>query len=344
MQNDGNGTASASLTAAAPGTEITLTANAAPGYQFKEWQVVEPTGLSISGNSFHMPASNVTIKAIFEQIPGPVPPTQYTVTVNCSNAAVTGAGSYEANKTVSIDAGSRSGYSFSGWTSSDGVTFTDPNSPTTTFTMPEKAVTVTANWTYIGSPVIPTYDYYTITATAGAGGSISPSGEITIREGRDKTFTLTPEEGYEVSDILIDGKSAGAAEVYTVENIRKDTTVEAVFAETEEHRNARLKAGVENTSIKAWSSAEKGKIKVNWKKSYGFKVDGYEIFRSAKKNTGYGTKAFFKTTKTRNPGWYKNTKQLKKGARYYYKVRGYRTIGGEKVYTRWSNSACRIAK
>ena len=213
----------------------------------------------------------------------------------------------------------------------------------------------TADGNYSPSPASPvaeystqgsgsSYDYYTITATAGAGGSISPSGEITIREGRDKTFTLTPEEGYEVSDILIDGKSAGAAEVYTVENIRKDTTVEAVFAETEEHRNARLKAGVENTSIKAWSSAEKGKIKVNWKKSCGFKVDGYEIFRSTKKNTGYGTKAFFKTTKTRNPGWYKNTKQLKKGARYYYKVRGYRTIGGEKVYTRWSNSACRIAK
>ncbi len=66
VQNDGNGTASASPASAAQGEEITLTASANSGYHFKEWQVVSGS-VTISGNSFTMPAENVTVKAIFEK-------------------------------------------------------------------------------------------------------------------------------------------------------------------------------------------------------------------------------------------------------------------------------------
>ena len=52
--------------------------------------------------------------------------------------------------------------------------------------------------------------YYTIKATAGAGGSISPSGDVSVREGEDQTFTITTDEGYAVADVKIDGKSIGA--------------------------------------------------------------------------------------------------------------------------------------
>ena len=55
------------------------------------------------------------------------------------------------------------------------------------------------------------YDsYYTIKTTAGAGGSISPSGSVSVREGRDQTFTITPDKSYAVSNVKIDGKSIGA--------------------------------------------------------------------------------------------------------------------------------------
>ena len=160
--------------------------------------------------------------------------TLYTVTVNNSYAQTTGAGSYAEGATVAIDAGTRDGYTFDGWTSSDGVTFANAGSAQTTFTMPDQAVTVTANWvkksTGGGGGGGSSYDYYTISATAGEGGSISPSGNISVREGRDKTFTITPHSGYVISDVRVDGVSVGAVASYTFDNVRRSHTIEATFA------------------------------------------------------------------------------------------------------------------
>ena len=73
------------------------------------------------------------------------------------------------------------------------------------------------------------YSYYTIKATAGAGGSISPSGNVSVREGRDQTFTITPDKGYAVSNVKIDGKSIGAVKSYTFENVSRTHTIEVIF-------------------------------------------------------------------------------------------------------------------
>ena len=74
------------------------------------------------------------------------------------------------------------------------------------------------------------YDsYYTIKATAGAGGSISPSGSVSVREGRDQTFTITPDKGYAVANVKIDGKSIGAVKSYTFENVSRPHTIEVIF-------------------------------------------------------------------------------------------------------------------
>ena len=75
------------------------------------------------------------------------------------------------------------------------------------------------------------YSNYTIKATAGAGGSISPSGDVSVREGEDQTFTITTDEGYAVADVKIDGKSIGAVNSYAFENVRRTHTIEVIFVE-----------------------------------------------------------------------------------------------------------------
>ena len=73
------------------------------------------------------------------------------------------------------------------------------------------------------------YTYYTIKATAGTNGSITPSGWTSVRDGRDQTFTITPDKGYAVAKVLVDGKSVGAVKSYTFKNVTKDHTIEAIF-------------------------------------------------------------------------------------------------------------------
>ena len=72
---------------------------------------------------------------------------------------------------------------------------------------------------------------YTITASAGPGGSISPSGEVIIEgENLDQTFTITPDPNYHVLDVLVDGVSVGAVTSHTISNVIGDHTIVASFA------------------------------------------------------------------------------------------------------------------
>ena len=98
---------------------------------------------------------------------------------------------------------------------------------------------------------------------------------------------------------------------------------------------------VEALKITAKSTAKKGSITVSWTvKGDATAADGYRVYRSTKKNSGFGTKPLFTTTKQT----YKNTKNLKKGTRYYYKVRAYKVVDGKTYFSDWSNKAIRKAK
>ena len=70
---------------------------------------------------------------------------------------------------------------------------------------------------------------YVISVTAGKGGSVSPKGRVTVKEGESVTFTITPDEGYEIREIKVDGQSVGAVESYTFSDVRSDHTVYAIF-------------------------------------------------------------------------------------------------------------------
>ncbi|MBW2310537.1 MAG: VCBS repeat-containing protein [Deltaproteobacteria bacterium] len=73
-------------------------------------------------------------------------------------------------------------------------------------------------------------DTYTITASAGENGSISPSGSVSVDHGDDQTFTITPDSGYGVEDVTVDGTSTGAVSTYTFENVTANHTIEATFS------------------------------------------------------------------------------------------------------------------
>ena len=87
---------------------------------------------------------------------------------------------------------------------------------------------------FIISPKNVTVESYDITATAGEGGTITAEGladdKVSVTEGESATFTITANDGYEVSDVKVDGTSVGKRTSYTFENVTAAHTIEATFA------------------------------------------------------------------------------------------------------------------
>ena len=137
--------------------------------------------------------------------PDPKPdPETYTVTVVGSEAAITGAGKYEAGKLVTIDAGMRLGYTFAGWTTQNDVTLANPYSSSTTFTMPAYNVTVTANWRL--TPIVPTpstpsvSNLYPIEILDTTNGAVTSSHKY-ASAGTTVTLTVNPAAGYTLGSL-----------------------------------------------------------------------------------------------------------------------------------------------
>ena len=128
--------------------------------------------------------------------------TRYVVTVNGSSydAQNSGAGSYAAGSVVTVRAGSRSGYTFNGWTSGSNVVFDDPNAEETIFTMPEGSVTVTANWTRDG----------------GSGGSTSGGSSSSGRDDSDPSYAVGIPDKMENGSVSVSPKNASQGDRVTV--------------------------------------------------------------------------------------------------------------------------------
>lgn len=143
--------------------------------------------------------------------------TRYAVTVNGSYADVSGAGSYAAGSVVTVRAGSRSGYTFNGWTSGSNVVFDDPNAEETIFTMPDGSVTVTANWSRDGgSPSSgrddsdPRYAVGIPDKTENGSVSVSPKN---ASQGDRVTVTVKPDAGYELDSLKVFDKNGKELEL-----------------------------------------------------------------------------------------------------------------------------------
>ena len=214
--NNGNVTGYTYGVGATLPTDVTRT-----GYTFKGWYDNESlTGSPVTAIS-NTETGNKEYWAKWEI-------NQYTITYVLAGGTAEGnPDTYTVEtETFTLKNPTRPGYIFSGWS---GTGLTGENNLTVTI---EKGSTgnrsYTAHWRYNGGGSS-SYSYYTIKATAGTGGSISPSGNVSVREGRDQTFTITPDKGYAVANVKIDGKSIGAVKSYTFENVRRTHTIEVIF-------------------------------------------------------------------------------------------------------------------
>ena len=195
-------------------------------------------------------------------------------------------------------------------------------------------------------------------AAGGGGGSYIPSSQkptVEAGEGVKVTLsadgtvaTITVDDGYELADVVLNGVSLG--KVTEVKNLKTGdklvVTASKKPAEPTEPTKEEILALLAEQKLAARSklvSMKNGKkaVLITWYNRNGemMDFDGVEIFRSTKRNSGYGKKLIF----TSVTGRYYNT-AIKKGTKYYYKVRGFVIIDGQKYYTDYSLKAIRTVK
>ena len=165
--------------------------------------------------------------------------------------------------------------------------------------------------------------------------------------------TITVADGYELVDVTVNGVSKG-----TVTEITGLKTGDVVVVKTKkkqeepaEPTKEEILAALADQKLTARSkivTMKNGKkaVKITWYNKNGemMDFDGVEIYRSTKKNSGYGNKPFYATKGSKSKGYYINTKDVKIGTTYYYRVRGYVIIDGQKYYTDYSLKAIRTVK
>ena len=172
--------------------------------------------------------------------------------------------------------------------------------------------------------------------------------------GEETSYTETLAEAVTKFQVMHDISNIGAIGSQTwsalfsdsAKNMVSDDEYSQIFANYEAMKIQRAEATeqMNQLTVKASSTASKGAMNLTWNSSSSVldidsvQIDGYELWKSTSKTSGY---QLLKSTTGKK---FKNTSNIKKGTRYYYKVRAYREIGGQKIYSPWSNVTYNIAK
>ena len=118
---------------------------------------------------------------------------------------------------------------------------------------------------------------FTITASAGQGGSITPSGNVSVAENGNQKFTITPSEGYEIADVKVDNQSVGKKTEYTFENVTKAHTIAATFTEKAVTLPDSIHEDFNEGSMPTGWTVEGPSAKDNYNT---WKIDRYQTWRS----------------------------------------------------------------
>lgn len=229
----------------AEGASVEITADTAPnGKHFKEWEIVSGEitldSATDTTTSFEMPASAVEVTAVYEyDAPSIVSQPKSDVWVYVGESvefSVTAIGS-ELKYQWQVDSGKGNG--FVDIDGAEGSVYTIdmvyPEYDRYKFrcVVSNPGGTVISDETVLNAmlPYVPVPDYV-ITATAGEHGKISPSGDVYVYYWNDQTFEITPDEGYEIDTLKVDGKAVDIVTSYTFEEVEDDHTIEVTFKQT----------------------------------------------------------------------------------------------------------------
>ena len=191
------------------------TYTAPEGKRFKAWAIGSVNGEQKQPNEQIIITAETYIYAIWEDIPV----VKYNVSFNANGGSgsmnpVQFAGEYTL---PSCTFTAPTGKQFKGWaTSANGEVI-------------GATYNVTANVEFYAVWENIPVTNYTITASAGANGSISPSGDTTVAQGANQTYTITANSGYHIKDVKVNGSSVGAVATYTFTNVTANATITVEF-------------------------------------------------------------------------------------------------------------------
>lgn len=222
-----------------------------------------------------------------------------TISITISAAGIVGAptvnpvaGTYTENQTVVLTTttdGANIYYTTDGTTPSktNGIKYT---APITVSGVAGQSVVTTIKAIAVKDGMqdssVETYEYtisipmpkHTITATAGANGSITPSGAVEVTEGESKTFTITADEGYEIATIKVDGADVTVETSYTFTNVTADHTIAVTFKQKETPKPDPVDYEIIDGEDETWTLDSDGNLTIkgngDFSKFVGVKVDG----------------------------------------------------------------------
>ncbi len=198
-----------------PGGNQTIIITPAPGYMIDNVTVDGVSVGALSTYTFSNVTANHTITATFKLIP------TFTIT---SSAGV--GGTISPSGSVQVTQGTNQTYTIS----------TLPGYVVSTLTVDGAAVRADGSYTFISvvanHTIVATFapiPTFTISASAGSNGTISPTGSISLLAGASQTYTIAPLAGYAISDVIVDGTSVGAVATYTFTAVGANHTIAASF-------------------------------------------------------------------------------------------------------------------
>ena len=198
------------------GIQCVLNAFPAVGFEFVNWTTQDGNQVSTNAQFGFTVTSNAVYIAHFRRIVN-----HYTITASVEPdgaGSVIGAATFDEGDSCTLIAMPNPTYSFVSWTENGIVVSTDDHY---TFTVDRDR-----NLVAVFSQGL----FYTISASAGANGTISPEGDVFVEPGEDKTFAMIPNSGCSVQKVVVDGVDIGPVESYTFRSVNSDHTIHVQFS------------------------------------------------------------------------------------------------------------------